>query len=83
MNGPDHYRAAEVLLDTSRQMALTNAQRFGAGNADDVTAVGIQMWRATLAAAQVHATLALAAATAIPLTGIGGNTVREWSEALS
>jgi hypothetical protein len=49
MNGPEHYREAERLLDVAMQSPIVR----------DSDAVNI-------AAAQVHATLALAAATAYP-----------------
>lgn len=54
MNGPDHYRSAELLL----------------AEADNIAENGGDMGQ-MLAAAQVHATLALAAATAMaaPLQG--------------
>ena len=45
MTGPEHYRAAEQLLATGRD---------------------IEDWEGPVAAAQVHATLALAAAAALP-----------------
>ncbi|MDX8146935.1 hypothetical protein SK854_32805 [Lentzea sp. BCCO 10_0061] len=50
MNGPEHYAAAERLLDSA------TAADVEAGESGQVS---------NLAAAQVHATLALAAATAL------------------
>jgi hypothetical protein len=52
MNGPDHYRKAEDLLGVVTRTSTMTP----------ATAVGV------IAAAQVHATLALAAATAFTLT---------------
>jgi hypothetical protein len=54
MTGPEHYREAERLLDTA-------TDNDGDIQTDDGMTANI------LTAAQVHATLALAAATAIPL----------------
>jgi hypothetical protein len=66
MNGPEHYRAAERLLGAARDAAKvvealpTLADKSG-------TALGAAPVLANLLAqAQVHATLALAAATAYP-----------------
>lgn len=54
MNGPDHYRESERLLDLA-------VDPLGVGEfVPDALNLGL------LAAAQVHATLALAAATALP-----------------
>jgi hypothetical protein len=68
MSGPEHYREAERLV------SVANAERV------DYPAAA----RVHIAAAQVHATLALAAATAMPaahryLGGEGGHD-REWAE---
>jgi hypothetical protein len=63
MTGPDHYAEAERLL------AL--AERHGSG------ATYGPEWTLTLAAAQVHATLALAAATA---GGAAGPDSRAWAD---
>lgn len=54
MTGPEHYRVAEALLEviTTKMAAGTHLAR---GDMDSTTAL-----------AQVHATLALAAATALP-----------------
>ena len=59
MTGPEHYAEAERLL------AL--ADRHGRG------ATYGQEWTLTLAAAQVHATLAVAAATAVGTAGPDGH----------
>jgi hypothetical protein len=60
MTGPWHYREAEVLAGSASKwltewgpVDMTSAERLDRKNSD-------------LAAAQVHATLALAAATALP-----------------
>lgn len=63
MNGPQHYAAAERLLD-----GLGNSTR---GTAHDAS---------TLAEAQVHATLALAAAMAAGLP-TGRHDWTQWSDA--
>ena len=63
MTGPDHYAEAERLL------AL--AGRHSKGATYD------QEWMPTLAAAQIHATLALAAATAV---GAAGPDSRAWAD---
>jgi len=55
MNGPDHYREAERTLALAR---LATAQQANATEPSEVVTM-------MLAAAQVHATLALAAATAL------------------
>lgn len=55
MNGPDHYVKAEELLDEAADMA-----EWEPGEDRDITALVM----AAYTAAQVHATLALAAAMA-------------------
>ena len=60
MTGPEHYAEAERLL------ALADRHTRG------VTYE--QEWTLTLTAAQVHATLALAAATAVGTAGADGHT---------
>jgi hypothetical protein len=59
MTGPDHYAEAERLL------ALAGRHSSGATYGPE--------WTLTLAAAQVHATLALAAATAVGTAGPDGH----------
>src|ERR1700758_3395513 len=59
MTGPEHYAEAERLL--------TLADRHTRGGTYD------QEWMLTLTAAQVHATLALAAATAVGTAGPDGH----------
>jgi hypothetical protein len=63
MTGPDHYAEAERLLAV--------ADRHTRGVTYD------EEWTLTLTAAQVHATLALAAATAVGTTGPDG---RAWAD---
>ena len=76
MSGPGHYRESERLLASTQDSD-------GEVASDDVT-LAISN---TLAAAQVHATLALAAATAYPAVreywGSDTGTAREWSEVAS
>jgi trans-2-enoyl-CoA reductase len=71
MNGPEHYREAERLLG---RMQTADDGELG------------WMSRAQMAAeAQVHATLALAAAAALndPQGGMGGNDWHAWHDAVS
>ncbi|HEY3477513.1 MAG TPA: hypothetical protein VGL02_01325 [Streptomyces sp.] len=63
--GPEHYREAERLL--TELVRDDGSLCFGDGG------------EAYVAAAQVHATLALAAATALASTGIGEADLGEWS----
>lgn len=76
MNGPEHYAAAERLL------ASAMADDMEPGDPGEVS---------NLAAAQVHATLALAAATALaaipdwapgssPLTSLPADDAKAWRE---
>lgn len=66
MNGPEHYRRAEELLaDITRSDGSVD---FGDGG------------EAFVAAAQVHATLALAAATALTGGGLPGADYTAWNE---
>ena len=74
MTGPEHYKEAARLLNDAVSWDYDERQ----GRADAVV----------IAAAQVHATLALAAATAEPIAqSYSGfedtNTPRAWSEAIS
>lgn len=57
MNGPEHYREAELLIERAGEQWHDNGP--GCGSEE------------TIAAAQVHATLALAAATATGGSGAG------------
>lgn len=71
-SGPEHYREAEGLLEVAMSTSSVRP------NADPIN----------LAAAQVHATLALTAATAEPIAkSYDGDDFREyakaWSEAIS
>lgn len=72
MTGPEHYKEAERLLEfADRRVSETWAAETGEQKAD------------VIAAAQVHATLALAAATALPADYVGSQAARliEWTEA--
>lgn len=74
MTGPEHYREAERLADL--------AHHYTYGDGGEVVAGG-----ALAAEAQVHATLALAAATAMQAAvdgsepGMGATEFQEWYEA--
>jgi len=63
MTGPEHYAEAERLL------ALADRHTRGVTYAPE--------WTLTLTAAQVHATLALAAATAV---GMAGPDLQAWAD---
>lgn len=62
MTGPEHYREAEQILTEIKGLFEFDIQK---ATKSDVAALH-QSLRSTLALAQVHATLALAAATAYP-----------------
>lgn len=65
MNGPEHYREAERLLaDVDRLHGAGNIERLARTGNVDATAAALDAMGNLIAAAQVHATLALAAATA-------------------
>ena len=68
MTGPEHYREAEYML----QMATNQLASQGDDGIDDANRL--------IARGQVHATLALAAATALNDTDPqhGGMPVRDW-----
>lgn len=72
MTGPEHYREAERLA------ARADHFTYGDG-ADPVTGA------ATAAQAQVHATLALAAATAFVAAGMpqDGDNARDWRKLIA
>lgn len=65
-SGPEHYLRAEQLLDEAAGLAAV----------DDGPST-----MATLAAAQVHATLALAAATVAGTVGFDARGVVDWTDA--
>ena len=60
MNGPEHYREAERLLD----IAQSEMERYGYTSDQQEEAYHLQQATWAQQRAQVHATLALAAATA-------------------
>lgn len=73
MNGPEHYRRAEGCMDAAEQLVqASRGKRMPTHEAEALRGDVL----GTLAAAQVHATLALAAATIA-----GGNA--EWRDALA
>jgi len=86
MTGPEHYREAERLLNRCRRNATTwDRQQRQIVETDDVT-YAAEDGSDDLIAAQVHATLALAAATAYPAikdyTGDElGHESRDWTNA--
>ena len=63
MNGPEHYREAERLMDSAVTWSVTDPARVD-----------------QIASAQVHATLALAAATADLIPAECTRSVQEWTE---
>lgn len=71
MNGPQHYKEAERLVD-----AIHHAEE---------ACLTIDDLKITMLAAQVHATLALAAAQGIAMSGWGGSpeTHDAWTDAAS
>ncbi|KRB73052.1 hypothetical protein ASE01_19955 [Nocardioides sp. Root190] len=87
MNGPDHYRESERLIAAGE--AVVEEIRAAKGDEARRDALGKQaggIW----AQAQVHATLALTAATVAPTATFDGGDGRtetftgvEWSEATS
>lgn len=82
MTGPEHYKEAEGLVDELQEMIDSNP-------APAPTAVAAQeraaFVAAVLARAQIHATLALAAATAANLdkVGVTDEDAIVWYEAVS
>lgn len=62
MNGPEHYREAERLIGVASETLSVAAASSGY---DDIQSRAIATTSAMTQAAQVHATLALAAATAL------------------
>jgi hypothetical protein len=69
MNGPEHYRMAEQLVAES--MSELRPHDEGHCEADR-----------TIAAAQVHALLALAAATALPTGAVGSAARDQWAHTI-
>lgn len=85
MNGPEHYKAAERLLSDASFTTGNGAPGFrGANGVMLGGAAAVPMIEHAVAKAQVHATLALAAAQALsPITYSLGDTDRitEWAQA--
>ena len=75
MTGPEHYREAEDKLRKAYHIAQP-----GSGHSDEDA---IRLVTIGLARAQVHATLALAAATALCQDGGHEAAVAQWMEAAS
>lgn len=81
MTGPEHYRRAEGCMDAADQLVQTNrGKRLPQHEAEALRADVL----GTLAAAQVHATLALAAASAqnIRRNGALEGGTDEWADVL-
>ena len=78
MNGPDHYREAEQLLNSCQLPG------FGPGGAEQYPAHedGVNSIGNALAAAQVHATLAVAAAHAHNITDATDKQIADWQNAI-
>jgi hypothetical protein len=66
MTGPEHYREAERLL-TEQEFAFPSGRET-------------RTFEETMAAAQVHATLAAAAAAALAALGASGAEGRAWRD---
>lgn len=95
MTGPEHYREAERLLQVAAGIGVVvkaKTERVAEELGDQVRdATGLRVTEvygasdldtsSVLAAAQVHATLALAAATLAPNGSVNG--LAAWSEATS
>jgi hypothetical protein len=77
MTGPGHYRAAEEILDSIRP-AGSDATGLCHPYLDEADAVETRDW---MILAQVHATLALAAATALGTASPDSDPGAEWWDA--
>jgi len=78
MTGPEHYRRAEQL----EQLAV---RQFEGTRIDEEHGYDPSpLWQLTIQQAQVHATLALTAATALDTAGVpqDGDTAGEWRRAI-
>ena len=89
MTGPEHYTEAERLADAYKD-AITTAEAMPSESMPEAEArvIALSGARSLLDKAQVHATLALTAATAEPIAqaydGLDDVTVpRAWSKAIS
>ncbi len=77
MTGPEHYAEAERCLAKHADLAAVMRDHVDSGQYDvDVLAAAGDVVGQALVAAQVHATLALAAATALGLSDGGGAGMR-------
>lgn len=63
MNGPEHYREAERLVDAAQNQGTDLLQQFAGRGSATTLSVGAEIFAGMVAVAQVHATLANAAAT--------------------
>ena len=82
MNGPEHYKEAERLVAKAMSKDFLDFATEQQIPEEDMTAA----LAVAIAAAQVHATLALAAATAEPVARICGSSPElneAWSKAIS
>jgi hypothetical protein len=79
--GPEHYRAAEGCMDSADRVVKSVEGKRMTEHESGMLRADIA---ATLAAAQVHATLALAAATAQNIRRNGAFMARvdDWGEAI-
>lgn len=84
MTGPEHYVEAERLLDAFKQAHL-DAEVLPDATVEQFErrAMAISTARVLLDKAQVHATLAHAAAAAAQGLGLPGNPSSEWQKAIA
>ena len=75
MTGPDHYREAERLLAEAREAVAPKRSAYPLEPGEPTSA---ERYERAMTEAQIHATLALAAATAIGASGTEG---RAWTDA--
>lgn len=88
MTGPEHYKAAEELIEAARGLGANAAEVVRGYMEKGIVFDPVKAMQGALSEAQVHATLALAAATALqtPSGEDGGMYVRdaeEWERACS
>lgn len=80
MTGPDHYREAERLIQNTQAELERGVKEQNSAVIEEALRVG----SAAARMAQVHATLALAAATASSSEGLlPGNDDLDWKKVLS
>lgn len=78
MTGPEHFREAERLAVEARHVSPS----FHGSPPYDEHVTGTQHASELTALAQVHATLALAAATAMDFLYLHPDTTQAWAEAI-